>query len=141
MSEQVTGSGSGGQRRGRKAPVNRTTTRTSTPRTTASTTGASSSGTTSGSGKGSGGSAAAKLFDLRVMIGALFTFYGLVLMVAGLFATAAQRKKADGININLWQGIGMLILGLLFLLWWKARPLVVDPDPEQDGGPPPEARH
>lgn len=68
-------------------------------------------------------SAAAKLFDLRVLIGGLFTFYGVVLTIAGLFASAAAIQKASGININLWMGIGMLIVGLLFLMWWRLRPL------------------
>ncbi len=68
-------------------------------------------------------SAAAKLFDLRVLIGGLFTFYGVVLIIAGVFANAAEIQKASGININLWMGIGMLIIGLLFLLWWRLNPL------------------
>jgi hypothetical protein len=68
-------------------------------------------------------SAAAKLFDLRVLIGGLFTFYGVVLIIAGIFASAAEIQKAAGININLWMGIGMLIVGLLFLLWWRLNPL------------------
>ncbi len=68
-------------------------------------------------------SAAAKLFDIRILIGGLFTVYGAVLIVAGIFATAAERQKAAGININLWMGIGMLALGLLFLLWWRLQPL------------------
>lgn len=67
-------------------------------------------------------SAAAKLFDLRVLIGGLFTFYGVVLIFAGIFASAAEIQKASGININLWMGIGMLIVGLLFLLWWRLNP-------------------
>src|SRR5262245_30478680 len=67
-------------------------------------------------------SAAAKLFDLRVLIGGLFTFYGVVLIIAGFFASAAEIQKASGININLWMGIGMLIVGLLFLLWWRLQP-------------------
>ena len=71
-------------------------------------------------------SAAAKLFDLRVLIGGLFTLYGVVLAVAGLFGEA-ERQKAAGININLWMGLGMLVLGLLFLLWWRVRPLKVSP--------------
>ncbi len=68
-------------------------------------------------------SAAAQLFDLRVLIGGLFTFYGVVLIFAGAFASAAELQKASGININLWMGIGMLIVGLLFLLWWRLNPL------------------
>ncbi len=69
-------------------------------------------------------SAAGKLFDLRVLIGGLFTVYGLVLIVAGTLAGPAERHKAAGININLWMGLGMLALGLLFLLWWRLRPLM-----------------
>ncbi|MEO7262434.1 MAG: hypothetical protein ABI047_14445 [Jatrophihabitantaceae bacterium] len=61
-------------------------------------------------------SAAAKLFDIRLLIGGLFTLYGLMLTVAGLFTSDAAREKASGININLWLGLGMLALGLLFLL-------------------------
>src|SRR6266849_6558182 len=77
-------------------------------------------------------SAAAKLFDLRVLIGGLFTFYGVVLILAGLFASTAEIRKASGININLWMGIGMLIVGLLFLLWWRLRPLQPHEDPAHD---------
>ena len=68
-------------------------------------------------------SAASKLFDLRVLIGGLFTLYGVVLTGVGILASAAAKKKAAGININLWSGLGMLALGLLFLLWWRLRPL------------------
>ena len=68
-------------------------------------------------------SAAGNLFDLRLMIGGLFVFYGLVLIIAGLVASSAELHKAADININLWMGIGMLVLGALFLLWWRAAPL------------------
>ncbi len=80
-------------------------------------------------------SAAAKLFDLRVLIGSLFTLYGVVLIVAGVFANAAEIQKASGININLWMGIGMLIVGLLFLLWWRLKPLRLPVDPAHDAEP------
>ena len=73
-------------------------------------------------------SAASKLFDLRILIGALFTFYGVALSIYGLFFTsAAEIEKAADININLWLGLGMLALGLLFLLWAKLAPVVHDP--------------
>jgi len=75
-------------------------------------------------------SAASKLFDLRVLIGALFTFYGVALSIYGLFFTsAAEIEKAADININLWLGLGMLALGLLFLLWARLAPVVHDPVP------------
>ena len=68
-------------------------------------------------------SSASKLFDLRYLIGGLFTLYGVIITIAGLAASSSARHKADGININLWMGLGMLALGLLFLLWAWLRPL------------------
>jgi len=68
-------------------------------------------------------SASSKLFDLRVLIGGLFTVYGVVLTIVGILATEAALAKAAGININLWMGLGMLGLGVFFLLWWRLRPL------------------
>jgi prolipoprotein diacylglyceryltransferase len=68
-------------------------------------------------------SAAFKLFDLRLLIGGLFTLYGVMLTIYSFFTTAEQLTKAAGININLWLGLGMLILGLLFLLWARLRPI------------------
>ncbi len=79
-------------------------------------------------------SAAARLFDIRVLIGGLFTVYGIMLIVAGLFTSDSQLKKASDININLWLGIGMLVLGLLFLVWWRVNPLKLpSPDDADDG--------
>jgi cytoskeletal protein RodZ len=66
------------------------------------------------------------------MIGGLFVLYGLILIVAGALASGAELRKASGIDINLWMGIGMFILGALFLFWWRARPLRVQPAPESE---------
>jgi len=74
-------------------------------------------------------SASSKLFDLRVLIGGLFTLYGVVLTILGLLASKAALAKAAGININLWMGLGMLLLGVFFLLWWRLRPLHHEPPP------------
>jgi predicted membrane channel-forming protein YqfA (hemolysin III family) len=74
-------------------------------------------------------SAAAKLFDIRLLIGALFTLYGIMLTVAGFFTSDSAKRKASDLNINLWLGIGMLVLGLLFLLWRRLSPLKVEPNP------------
>jgi hypothetical protein len=79
-------------------------------------------------------SAAARLFDLRSLIGGLFVLYGIMLTVAGLFTSSANLAKASHININLWLGIAMLILGVLFLLWWRLRPLQ-RPQPDQPEPP------
>ncbi|WP_375424598.1 hypothetical protein [uncultured Friedmanniella sp.] len=77
-------------------------------------------------------SAAAKLFDIRLMIGGLFTLYGIILTISGFFTTDAERAKAAGININLWLGLGMLVLGLLFLLWRRLDPLGATASPDAD---------
>jgi hypothetical protein len=77
-------------------------------------------------------SAAAKLFDIRLLIGGLFTLYGLMLTVAGFFTSDSARDKASGININLWLGLGMLVLGLLFLLWRQVNPLRIEPNPTDE---------
>ena len=74
-------------------------------------------------------SAAAKLFDLRVLIGGLFTVYGVMLTVAGFFTSTRDLAKASGININFWMGIGMLIIAAFFLTWWRLRPLRPDQPP------------
>jgi xanthine/uracil/vitamin C permease (AzgA family) len=77
-------------------------------------------------------SGAARLFDLRLLIGGLFVLYGVVLIVTGLTAGAAAIQKASGVNINLWTGLGMLLLGLLFLLWYRLLPLAVRPAAGRD---------
>jgi hypothetical protein len=69
-------------------------------------------------------SAASQLFDLRTIIAILFTFYGVILTIMGLFfETPADIAKAGGLNINLWSGIVMVIVAALFFLWARLRPL------------------
>jgi len=66
---------------------------------------------------------AANLFDLRRIIGGLFVVYGVVLAVLGLFDSQEEIDKAAGVNINLWTGVGMLVFGLLMIIWALTRPL------------------
>jgi prolipoprotein diacylglyceryltransferase len=77
-------------------------------------------------------SAAARLFDIRLMIGALFVLYGVMLTVAGFFTSDADRQKAAGLNINLWLGISMLIVGIIFLIWFKVNPLRVEHESDDE---------
>ena len=56
-------------------------------------------------------SSAASLFDIRRIIGGLFTLYGVLVLGAGL-STGRRQKKAAGIDINLWTGLAMLVFGL-----------------------------
>ncbi|MEU6068495.1 MULTISPECIES: hypothetical protein [Streptomyces] len=65
---------------------------------------------------------AARIFDLRRIIGVLFVVYGIIVTIAGITASDAEIAKAQGVNINLWTGIGMLLLGVFFLVWLKLRP-------------------
>src|SRR5215213_148232 len=69
---------------------------------------------------------AANLFDVRRFIGGLFVIYGVILLVLGLGASDAEVEKAAGVNVNLWVGLAMLIVGALFLAWAFTRPLGQD---------------
>ena len=81
-------------------------------------------------------SAAARLFDVRRVIGGLFTVYGVIVTLIGIFDSDAEIEKAQGVNINLWTGLAMLALGLLFLLWQWLRPAQAPtPPPEDDDRP------
>jgi len=64
----------------------------------------------------------AKLFDLRSFIGALFVIFGILVTIPGLTANKATIDKAAGINLELWTGLIMLIMGVLFLAWVLLRP-------------------
>jgi hypothetical protein len=76
----------------------------------------------------------AGLFDIRFIIGALIGLYGLIVLITGLFTSDAQVQKADGLNINIYAGIGMLVVSAGFILWARLRPIVVPVDPEADEG-------
>jgi xanthine/uracil/vitamin C permease (AzgA family) len=62
------------------------------------------------------------LLDVRVIIGGLFCVYGLIIAIVGLFETPSGITKAVGVNINLWTGLAMLVVGVVFLLWAFLRP-------------------
>ena len=64
----------------------------------------------------------AKLFDLRSFIRALFVVFGILVTIPGLAASKAMIDKAAGINLALWIGLIMLIMGVLFLAWVLLRP-------------------
>ncbi len=66
---------------------------------------------------------AADLFDIRRIIGGLFVVYGILLFVLGLGASDADIEKAAGANVNLWTGLGMLVVGVLFIAWALLRPV------------------
>jgi hypothetical protein len=66
---------------------------------------------------------ASRLFDLRLIIGGLFVVYGVIVTIAGINPSDSSLDKSEGVNINLWTGIAMLLLGIFFLGWVKLRPV------------------
>jgi xanthine/uracil/vitamin C permease (AzgA family) len=86
-------------------------------------------------------SAAARLFDIRLMIGGLFIVYGIMLTIAGFLVSDKTKAKSAGININLWLGLAMLVLGILFLVWMKLNPLRAEPNPTDAAQPAPGGKH
>jgi len=70
-------------------------------------------------------------FDIRVVIATLIAIYGVVLTILGIIADPKEVDKADGININLWGGVAMLVFAALFVLWARLRPIAVPAEPEQ----------
>jgi len=84
-------------------------------------------------------SSAARLFDVRRVIGYLFVVYGVIVTLVGIFDTQADIDKAQGVRINLWMGLSMLVLGGLFLLWLWWRPIEVAPARDSDDETGPEA--
>ncbi|WP_405161346.1 hypothetical protein OG203_34095 [Nocardia sp. NBC_01499] len=66
------------------------------------------------------------LFDIRTIVGTLLGSYGVILVITGLVSnTAADQAKTGNINVNLWAGLGMAIVGLLFIAWVVLRPIAV----------------
>jgi glucose uptake protein GlcU len=76
-------------------------------------------------------------FDIRLIIALLIGVYGVILTVMGIgFTSAEEIAKAANVNINLWAGLGMLVVAALFIVWAKVRPLVVPAEPESADTPP-----
>jgi len=71
---------------------------------------------------------AARLFDIRRLIGGLFLIYGVILVVLGLGESDASIAKSADLNVNLYSGLGMLALSACFLAWAFLRPLGDDPE-------------
>jgi hypothetical protein len=63
-----------------------------------------------------------RLFDLRMIIGVLLTVYGVILTVTGVLDGSAEIAKAEGVRINLWTGLALLVIGVIFIVWDVARP-------------------
>ncbi|WP_245630072.1 prominin family protein [Alicyclobacillus acidiphilus] len=69
------------------------------------------------------------MLDLRRLLGILFTFYGLLLGIYGL--VTAHQPRSISFNLNLWWGVLMLIVGILFLVFSIKPPRTWDPDDDE----------
>ncbi|SNT65218.1 hypothetical protein SAMN05421812_120140 [Asanoa hainanensis] len=78
-------------------------------------------------------SAAARMFDVRRVIGGLFVVYGVIVTLVGAFDGSTAIDKAQGVRINLWAGLAMLAVGLLFLMWQWLSPAEAPEPAESDG--------
>jgi hypothetical protein len=76
----------------------------------------------------------AGLFDMRIIIAGLIGLYGLIVLVTGFFTSDKQLDKADGLNINVAAGIGMIVVSVLFAVWARWRPIVVPVDTPTESG-------
>jgi hypothetical protein len=74
----------------------------------------------------------ANRFDIRRIIGGLFVLYGVVLVVTGIVGSSVVKNKADGVNLDLWTGLAMLVFGVGMFAWGVLRPVQPDP-PERRG--------
>lgn len=55
--------------------------------------------------------------DIRLPIGLMFTIFGLIISIYGLFTNSdsAMYAKSLSINVNLWMGLFMLVFGSIML--------------------------
>lgn len=73
-----------------------------------------------------------RLFDLRMIIAILFWIYGVVLTIMGISPSDADLERAGGLNLNLWSGIGMMLLAAFFTTWVLMRPLQMPSEDEME---------
>jgi len=66
-------------------------------------------------------------FDLRRVLGLLFVIYGVIVTIVGIVDYSSDIHRTEGIAINLWTGLSMLVLGILFFVWDHFSPV-----PERD---------
>ncbi|HWJ81543.1 MAG TPA: hypothetical protein VNS55_04830 [Nocardioides sp.] len=64
-------------------------------------------------------------FDIRNVIGALMGIYGVVLAVMGVASDDTGPQTGD-LHANLWAGLVLVAVAVVFVTWARLRPVVVD---------------
>jgi membrane protein implicated in regulation of membrane protease activity len=61
--------------------------------------------------------------DIRIPIGGMFTLFGAIITIFGLFSDPAIYERSLGINVNLWWGLVMFAFGafMLIMAWRGAK--------------------
>jgi hypothetical protein len=75
--------------------------------------------------------------DIRLPIGMLFTIFGVMLIVFGVFSNPSLYAQSLGINVNLIWGVVLLVFGAI-MLFLGARAMFFPPHPPET--PDPEGR-
>lgn len=59
--------------------------------------------------------------DIRIPIGLMFSIFGVMITIFGLFTNGNTEmyKRSLNINMNVWMGLFMLVFGLFMLLLVK----------------------
>ena len=61
--------------------------------------------------------------DIRVPVGAIFAIYGVLLTVYGFVAGDLEPRHMIGsLNVNIWDGLGMLVFGVVLLVLARRSP-------------------
>lgn len=57
--------------------------------------------------------------DIKFPIGLMFTIFGVILTVQGIFTAGntVLYEKSLNVNVNLWSGLFMLVFGSLMLIF------------------------
>jgi len=73
----------------------------------------------------------AGILDIRNIIGALLGVYGVIVLFMGIFGDTQGEKTGD-VNANLWAGLVMVVVSVMFIAWARLRPVRVPETPAEE---------